>query len=399
MAELEAVGEAATGAMIGRAVEPQAGEAADGHTHETACLNCAAPLTGSYCQACGQRAHVHRTLSAFWHDLAHGVLHLDGKLWRTLPLLAWHPGQLTRRYVDGERAKFVSPMALFLFSVFLMFAVFSLIGAPAVTGDAGLEATAEERAEAQREFDQERAESAGELRELQARRAELVAAGQPTAAVDADIRRTRSQMALEERLFRQTMDLISAEDARDAQAAEAEERAKVAGPARTTAEQADKGEAVLIGGADSLNAWFNKAWRKAKENPSLLIYKVQNNAYKFSWLLIPISIPFVWLLFLHRRRYRQAFTAYDHTVFVTYSIAFMSLGAIALGVLDALGMSGGWSLLLIAVVPPVHIYRQLKGAYGLSRFSALWRTITLLVLSLVALSLFASILLLLGVLG
>ena len=29
----------------------------------------------------------------------------------------------------------------------------------------------------------------------------------------------------------------------------------------------------------------------------MLIYKLQTSAYKFSWLLIPISIPFVWLLF------------------------------------------------------------------------------------------------------
>lgn len=28
----------------------------------------------------------------------------------------------TRRYVNGERARFVSPLALFLFTVFLMFA-------------------------------------------------------------------------------------------------------------------------------------------------------------------------------------------------------------------------------------------------------------------------------------
>jgi hypothetical protein len=40
------------------------------------------------------------------------------------------PGQLTRRYIEGERARFVSPVALFLFSVFLMFAVFSSIGGP-----------------------------------------------------------------------------------------------------------------------------------------------------------------------------------------------------------------------------------------------------------------------------
>src|SRR5688572_184778 len=113
MDEIEAVGDAVTGGVIGRAVEPKAGEpGADGHTHETACLNCGTPLTGDFCHACGQRAHVHRTLRGFFHDLLHGALHFEGKIWTTLPLLAWKPGELTRRYIDGERAKFVSPVAL-----------------------------------------------------------------------------------------------------------------------------------------------------------------------------------------------------------------------------------------------------------------------------------------------
>ncbi len=71
------------------------------------------------------KAKAHRTLSAFGHDILHSVLHFDGKIWRTLPMLFWKPGELTRRYVHGECAKFVSPLALFLFSVFLTFAAFN----------------------------------------------------------------------------------------------------------------------------------------------------------------------------------------------------------------------------------------------------------------------------------
>ena len=131
MGEFEAVADAVTGAVVGRAVEPKAGEG-DGHTHEANCLNCGAPLAGPFCHECGQHAHVHRTLSAFFHDFLHGVLHFEGKIWRTLPLLAWRPGELTRRYIDGQRASFVSPIALFLFSVFLMFGA---IGRPSHSFD------------------------------------------------------------------------------------------------------------------------------------------------------------------------------------------------------------------------------------------------------------------------
>src|SRR3546814_10751918 len=61
------------------------------------------------------------------HDLAHGVLHFEGKIWRTLPMLLFRPGALTRRYVAGERARFVSPLALFLFLVFVMFAMIHVL--------------------------------------------------------------------------------------------------------------------------------------------------------------------------------------------------------------------------------------------------------------------------------
>ena len=124
---IEGVGEAVTGGMLARAVEPRGrrgGRMAAERPASIAAPRCNGPIA----MQCGQKAHVHRSLAAFGHDLVHGVLHFDGKFWRTLPLLAWRPGELTRRYVHGERAKFVSPMALFLFSVFLMFAVLSIYG-------------------------------------------------------------------------------------------------------------------------------------------------------------------------------------------------------------------------------------------------------------------------------
>lgn len=123
--EIEAVGEFATGALIGRTVEPLAGE---GHGHPGMCLNCGTALVGPHCHRCGQSGHVHRSLGAIGHEILHGVAHFEGKLWRTLPMLAWRPGELTRRYIHGERARFVSPMAIFLFSIFAMFAAFSMAG-------------------------------------------------------------------------------------------------------------------------------------------------------------------------------------------------------------------------------------------------------------------------------
>ena len=119
----EAAGDIATGVFMGRSVEPRAGEHPSGSHGEGVCLNCGTALIGEFCHVCGQNGHVHKTLASIGHDLLHGAFHFEGKIWRTLPMLVTRPGALTRRYIAGERARFVSPLALFLFSVFLMFAV------------------------------------------------------------------------------------------------------------------------------------------------------------------------------------------------------------------------------------------------------------------------------------
>ncbi len=86
-------------------------------------------------------------------------------------------------------------------------------------------------------------------------------------------------------------------------------------------------------------------------------------------------MPFVWLLFFWTRRYQF----YDHTVFVTYSLAFMSLLAVVLT--DPRlrrRRPAGRSLRRCVFVPPIHMFRQLKQAYRLHWASALLRTFILL---------------------
>ena len=129
MGDFEAIGDAVTGGLLARAVEPGAGEArGDGHTHEKDCLNCGTRLSGAYCFNCGQKAHVHRSVRGFFQDFIAGLFNFEGKFWRTLPMLVWHPGEMTRRYIAGERARFISPIALYLFTVFAMFAALSFSG-------------------------------------------------------------------------------------------------------------------------------------------------------------------------------------------------------------------------------------------------------------------------------
>ncbi len=353
-----------TGAVIARVVEPRHGEDAvgsDGLTHEHACLNCGAALIGPYCAACGQASHLHRSLMALWHDIAHGVFHFEGKVWRTLPLLAWRPGHLTRRYIHGERARFVSPLALFLFCVFLMFATFESVGGPIRLNVNRATLTNGEQVKTtdlKAELVKEKARLAG----LEAERVKLVGTGASTKAIDARIESSRSDVQA-----------ITAADA---------------------VMNGISPEALSLPGAADIHtgsSTFDEMAKAALKNPKLLLYKLQSSAYKFAWALIPLSLPFMWLIFAWRRQYKL----YDHAIFVTYSLSFVMVLLVAMALLAALGVSTGWALFLV----PVHMFRQLKQAYKLGWFSALWRTFALLVVSTLVLSTFAIALLALGMLG
>jgi hypothetical protein len=140
-----------------------------------------------------------------------------------------------------------------------------------------------------------------------------------------------------------------------------------------------RGEVTGSGGARSM-------WQKAKQDPKLLIYKFQTNAYKYSWLLIPLSVPFVALTFLWRRK----FGLYDHTVFTTYSITFMFM-LIAAATLAGYFVSG-WLAFVLLLYAPFHMFRQLQGTYGLRWYSALWRWMALSVFASWAIMIFAGFL-------
>jgi hypothetical protein len=152
-----------------------------------------------------------------------------------------------------------------------------------------------------------------------------------------------------------------------------------------------KSSLIKIDPGDRAPDWLRDVAGTAAKNPELLFYKLKTNAYKFSWALIPISVPFVWLLFPFSRRFRP----YDHTVFVTYSLCFMLLLLLVGSTIDLVAPT---IASLMWFVPPVHMYRQLRGAYGVGRWGAVWRTFALTIFAFIAVALFASLLVGLGAL-
>ncbi len=389
--ELEAAGALATAGAVAGVIEGREGGAAG----DGPCLNCGTALAGGrYCSNCGQAAQPHRTLHGMVGEFLSGLWNFDTKAWRTLPRLLLRPGTLTREYVYGKRARYVSPLATFLLSIFLMFVAFSTIDMPSDFGGSRLRDIAAD-------VTQEREGVVRAQAELEAARTD------PSAPPELE-ERLAEEVRLAEARLRLAESLLAAEQARV--------RARNAGSAADPHDDnlnvgitvngepvpegstwqdelrdaIDRGEVEVNMGHPVLN---ERALRTLR-NPDLALAQVQDAFSKFSFLLAPLSLPFIALMFLGRR----GVTLYDHMTFALYGLAFAALlfsSVVLVAKIPLVGRFTDW--LLIAL--PVHMYFQLKGAYALGWFSAFWRTIVLLIFALVVACIFFTLVVILGLAG
>ncbi|WP_035568511.1 DUF3667 domain-containing protein [Hyphomonas adhaerens] len=86
------------------------------------CRNCGAVVTERYCSRCGQLAsNFHRPFFGLVASSLADTFALDSRLWRSVPLLLFRPGRMTRNYLDGKRARYVPPFRMFLLASLLFF--------------------------------------------------------------------------------------------------------------------------------------------------------------------------------------------------------------------------------------------------------------------------------------
>jgi hypothetical protein len=268
---------------------------------------------------------------------------------------------LTRSYIEGQRARYIAPVPLFLLVVFLMFFVLSFARLPDDAVQIGGDATPAERA----------AQARQALAEIDAEIAAAEAAG--ATAKLAELRKLRTGLAAAGR--RAGANQLTASDV-----------------------VTDIGDGIAKAfAAESPASGFplldSKA-REAAKNPKLMVYKLQSKAYKLSFLLVPLSLPWLWLVLFWRR----GVSMYDHAIFALYSISFMSLLFIVGSVGLTVGITAQWFWTPLLLAPAVHMFAQLRGTYALGWWGASWRTLYLTLAASISLGLYLIILIIVGVL-
>ena len=362
----------------------RAGEVlAEVHPHQT-CANCSTVLIDRFCHKCGQVGHVHHSLVHMFEEFLHGIFHFDTKAWRTLPALVFRPGRLTRAYIDGQRARHVSPLALFLFMIFVMFMTFSLTSSDG-TGSANDDKGAGQISSKALERIAEKAEtSRARVVELEASLAKLGPSSPERATLEQELKEEQTRV----KGLQESAEVIASTGSASS---------PVSGSiSYSPSPSASSSESEIQRNLKQNLPWLakpsiEKKIKHALENKELALYKLKGAAAKFAILLMPISLPFIWLLFPFSRR----FGMFDHAVFSLYSLCFMSGLMTLLAVLGALDLGVVVGFLAL-FAPPLHMFAQLRGTYGLTKLGAFWRTVALLLVALCSLALYALLVLLLA---
>lgn len=327
------------------------------------CANCGTIVGNRYCTTCGQLAsNFHRPIWDLVASSLADTFALDGRLWRSLPLLLFRPGRMTRNYLDGKRARYVPPFRLFLLSSVIFFLTLFTLGDqmgwysslkinnfiekgidPLAEGEAPIPIVTDAR-----------------LEELRARVADSDLSPEELAEAQAELARAEAGITLQR---------IMQEDGRIDRDALREE---ISSRMDEGATEADR----------------ERTWRTADhaatvyENQDRYGARMREWAPRFSLMFMPILAVMLTILYAwHRRRY-----IYDHTITALHVQTFIYLMSTVLLVVAAFNPANvGWLVAFGILALIVYIYRQLRVTYETGRFMAGLRTLIMLFASFIVL--------------
>ncbi len=328
------------------------------------CANCDAPLNGRYCFACGQDADAHKRsiLHLAWEGVE-GMLHLDGRLRRTLPDLFFRPGRLARDYMENRIARHVPPFRTFLVALLLF-----VFAAEHATHE--LEVANARRSQ---------------------REAAVLATPAGRAAAAADTRREAAKDRaddLADAAKDRADDLRDGDKAAKVDAAYARESARIQARYAVEMTKADRIAAGLpaevVQGASKASrtdGWWKDGLHKATANPDYYLTVLFTWAHRVAFLLLPIVGCALALVY----RNRPNIYLYDHLLVAMdlLSFAFLTNG---LGLILPSPVMGWW-LGLVTIWTPINLFQTLRGAYGSGILGAIVKTVFVWTTTVVAFSL------------
>lgn len=98
------------------------------------CKNCGNQFSGKFCNNCGEKVYYdkNKTIAHLFDESLHFITHLDGAFFKTMRLVFFKPGTVSKDYTEGIRKRYFKPVSLFLVGVvlYLLFPFFQGLNIP-----------------------------------------------------------------------------------------------------------------------------------------------------------------------------------------------------------------------------------------------------------------------------
>ncbi len=95
----------------------------------TECLNCHHPLdiSDEFCPNCGQLNSTKKlAFNDFFNEFFAGIFAYDSRFYRTLGVLLFKPGKISKDYIEGKRVRYANPYRFYL-SASIFFSLFGVL--------------------------------------------------------------------------------------------------------------------------------------------------------------------------------------------------------------------------------------------------------------------------------
>lgn len=115
------------------------------------CLNCYHPLdiSDEYCPNCGQLNSTKKlAFNDFFNEFFAGIFAYDSRFYRTLGVLLFKPGKISKDYIEGKRVRYANPYRFYLSASIIFFLLWSTTHQIEPPVEINREASIEQRKEA-----------------------------------------------------------------------------------------------------------------------------------------------------------------------------------------------------------------------------------------------------------
>lgn len=317
------------------------------------CGNCGTVVEQRYCPRCGQLgSDFHRPFFSLVVSSISDTFALDGRLWRSIPMLLFRPGRLTRNYLDGMRARYVPPFRMFLLASVLFFLTIFGLGSQmgwyhdiklgngdsyyiGVAGQESIPLTSEER-----------------IASLEKAAADPTLPPDEIARVEAELTRVRAGILLDQ--------ILKDDNTFDREALKRIVDEKL-GEDATEAEKTRLYQSI-----ERAARWY--------ENQDVFGQRLREWAPRFSLMFMPILALMLTLSYAWRRK----LFIYDHVITALHFQTFLYVLLTVLVLFGAFTPAGvSWAILVGYLAVTAYMYRMLRVTYSTGRVMSALRVVLL----------------------